>query len=281
LCGVHSWCEAEKLPKNPNKRTLKQDRYRTERQEIEEAAAANLRSGHRGALIVTKLRMMRAPEHHPGFMKVFPNNRHGGRSDGLGLPSLSPMRLGPVNHGQPGLPPAMTIEGFHQFGKVFPTEVDSSGEPVAEWFAMQLDAYRSLEPSRHKPAANATTTGNKNVPLYSAWVQRNGVRKKVTYIESRQFYCGFYERLVAVPDSEAATDFESLRACLDSGYNLQIVGYDGRPVDEKDTDDLAGHLEKMYLDPSAPFGHELVLYTLLAVENPADYPWRRNQTEVF
>ena len=28
-----------------------------------------------------------------------------------------------------------------------------------------------------------------------------------------------------------------------------------------------------YLDISRPFGHELVLYTLLVLENADDYPW--------
>jgi hypothetical protein len=273
LCGVHAKRKTvTALGKNPNKQALTYQKLRRERAAIEAAAEENLQAGRRGNIIVTKLRMMRAPEDHAGYMKLFPNNRHGGRKDGLGLPSLSPMRLGPVEHGQPGLPAAMTIEGLHQANKAFPSEVDDDGEPTEEWAALQLEMYRSTTPSRHKDAAR-TGNGAANAPLYSVWVQRDGERKRVSYVESRQFYCGFYERLVNAPASLAAEDFDALRGCLNAGYNLQIVGYDARPVTVS--------LEEMYLDPSAPFGHELVLYTMLALDNPDSYPWRIHKTEVF
>jgi len=52
---------------------------------------------------------------------------------------------------------------------------------------------------------------------------------------------------------------------LEQGYNLQIVGYDGYNVDKS--------LKKHYSDTKKPFGHELVLYTLLTIQNPKEYPW--------
>lgn len=282
LCGLHARRkpDATLLIKNPNKQALIQDKRKRERVIIEDVAFANLRSNQRGLLIVSKLRMMRAPEDHPGYMKVFPNNRHGGRKDGLGCPSLSPMRLGPVNHGQPGLPPALLLENWHQSNKVFPAEVDETGEPNEAWAKLQLEMYLSPEPARHKPAAR-TTAGNTNEPLYSVWVLPDGTRKKCTYIESRQFYCGFYERLANAVGSEASEDLETLRTCLTSGYNLQIVGYDAHPIDLRNSSSIADNLEKLYLDPSEPFGHELVLYTLLAIPDPMDYPWRRHKTIDF
>jgi len=52
---------------------------------------------------------------------------------------------------------------------------------------------------------------------------------------------------------------------LSEGVNLQIVGYDGYEV----TRSLIDH----YKDPSVPFGHELVLFTLLTEPNSQQYPW--------
>ncbi len=279
VCGVHARAddEAAPLPANPDKKKRAREKLARDRRAVEDAARANTRVGQRGRLIVTKLRMMRAPEDHPGYMKVFPNNRHGGRADGFGCPSLSPMRLGPVDHGQPGLPAARNLENFHQGNKVFRGETDADGEPSAGWAETQLAMYDSDEPQRHKAAAK-TATGNRNAPLYSVWRRPDGEMKKVSYVESRQFYCTFYERLATAPGSEAAADLQALRDCLDAGYNLQIVGYDGRPVDGPD---ILQALHAMYLDASAPFGHELVLCALLAVADPADYPWRRHKTEEF
>lgn len=37
--------------------------------------------------------------------------------------------------------------------------------------------------------------------------------------------------------------------------------------------DQAKTLNEHYVDPTRPFGHGLVLCTLLTVEDPADYPW--------
>ena len=50
-----------------------------------------------------------------------------------GCPALSPMRLGPVEHKQPGLPPAKSLENWWQAGKVYPSEADAAtGEPDYE-----------------------------------------------------------------------------------------------------------------------------------------------------
>jgi hypothetical protein len=51
---------------------------------------------------------------------------------------------------------------------------------------------------------------------------------------------------------------------IKNGYNLNIQGYDGYNVTN-----ILGH----YYDISRPFGHELVLYTLLTEDDPLQYPW--------
>lgn len=290
-CGVHRrgkqarGMDSADLPKRDPAAREQQVRAKlaADRAAVEAAAEANAAAGQRGDLIVSKLRMMRPPEDVAGYMKVFPNNRHGGRRDGYGCPALSPMRLGPVHHGQPGLPPAKSIENAHQGAKRFPGEVDEKGDPTPEALAEQIRMYESDVPQRHKAAAKAGKAGkgcNRNAPLYSLWRRADGTEVRFSYVESRQFYCTFYERLATVAGSEAAEDLAALRACLAAGYNLQIVGYDGRPVPRAAGQSLAATVEAMYLDPSAPFGHELVVYSLLALD-PADYPWRKHKTEDF
>jgi hypothetical protein len=98
-------------------------------------------------------------------------------------------------------------------------------------------------------------------------VDKDKKEHRLNYIQSRQFYCTFYERLASVEP-----DFTKLQQLKDTGTNLQIIGYDAHPI--------VGIVEDAYLDPSAPFGHELVLYTMLT-EEPANWPWRKHKTFDF
>ena len=56
---------------------------------------------------------------------------------------------------------------------------------------------------------------------------------------------------------------------IDYGFNLRIVGYDGYNVTMP--------LEEHYKDISRPFGHELVLYSMLKDE----FVWRKFKTFDF
>jgi len=282
LCGVHArHRKAGLLPRNPRKPELIAERLVADRVVVEEAAEANLRAGRPGQLIATKLLTYRACGTHRGFMKVFPNYRHGGRRDGMGCPSLSPLRLGPVFHNQPGLPVSRSIENCCNANCVYPKEADGTGEPLETWHQTRLKMYNDIRPNRLKAKLKRTDAGKPTMPLYSVWVQPNGAQKKFSNVAARQFFCCYYERLVSKPGSEAAKDLESLRACLAAGYNLEIVGYNARPVTSDEPVYEWELLERMYLDPSLPFGHELVLYTMLSLDNPEDYPWRRYKSEAF
>lgn len=67
----------------------------------------------------SKMNMMKDIGFVTGYINIFPNFKHGNRRDGIGLPSLSPKSIGPVDHGQPGLPLALNLENFHQGNKVY------------------------------------------------------------------------------------------------------------------------------------------------------------------
>jgi hypothetical protein len=266
VCGVHSRNkEREELKKYSRKeeKVIKQEKKTREKQEIERARLINANNNKPGLVVCSKLRMMRAPEDIKGFIKIFPNFKHGGREDGLGMPSLSPMSLGPVHHGQPNLPFAYNIENFHQNAKCFQEEVDENGKPSKLFYDNRLKGYQDKIPHRHKYFG---VEKNKNIPLYFVWVDKDGKEHHLDYITSRQFYCNFYERL-----AKLQPDFEKLKMLLNEGYNLQIIGYDGRYVE---------NLEQAYLDKSYPFGHELVLMSMLILKEE-NYPWRKYKTFNF
>lgn len=263
LCGVHSAkCVGRMtLPINPHKKEYKIAQLHEHERTIELCAQENSRLGIKGKVICYHMGMMKEVDKRPGYLNIFPNYKHGNRTDGLGMPSLSPMAMGPINHLQPDLPPAKNLENFFQSNKAFPSEVDIHGNPKPEFYQTQIDMYLDPVPHRHKEAS-----GHENIPVYSVWVTPEKKELHLSYIESRQVYCHFYEQFAL-----KSPDFHKLQQLIQDGYNLQICGYDSyQPIHD---------LETHYLDPSRPFGHELVLYTLLTTSPP--YPWQIHQTISF
>jgi len=253
LCGVHSKSiPRTKLPKNPNAKQIQIQKQAQHQKEVQQAQKLNQSSSKPGQVVCTPLRMMKLPEDIKGFQKVFPNFRHGNRTDGLGLPSLSPMKLGPVVHNQKDLPLCKTLENFHQFNKVYPQELNDEGKISDVFWKKLKSGYKSDQGQRHK-------YGRQDKPKFSVHKIGDEVRR-YTYIQSRWFYCHHYEKL-----TEGNGDLEMLRKLKREGTNLQLVGYDGYPI-EKDLYDV-------YCDPRRPFGHESVLYVLLTVDSPEEYPW--------
>ena len=92
---------------------------------IEAARASNRAAGRRGEVTLRRMAMMKPIAHTPGAETVFPNNKHAGRTDGVGMATLSPMRLGPVVHGQVGLPNALNLENAYQFVSTSTPDTDA------------------------------------------------------------------------------------------------------------------------------------------------------------
>ena len=265
-CGTHSRnVKRTELPKNPRADEVKANKFELWKTLVDEAAKKNRAAKQSGVLTCAKMLMMKEPPHVDGVLNVFPNYRHQNRKDGFGCASLSPMSLGPVVHEQPGWPVAKTIENYHQFNKVFEREGTklhnrTEAEISPAYYEMRKNAYLDPVPHRHKFAD--LKGKNKNIPVFSVHFTKKGEERRYTYIQSRYFYCHQYEIL-----AKQQADFRTLKQMLLDGKNLQIVGYDAYPV----TDTLWNH----YNDDKRPFGHELVLYTLLKLEDPAEYPWNR------
>lgn len=267
-CGVHSKKEnRKKLKINTNKNKLKEDLLLSRKKLVEKYAQENFENKRKGNVILTKLYMMKEPEHIDGYLKVFPNYKHGNRKDGFGCSSLSPKSIGPINHGQPELPIALNLENFWQFSKVFKNESDEKGNPLPIFYQTQIKGY--LDPIRHRhKEVIKKFKGNKNIPLYFIWriKDNNKIGYKelhLSYYESREIYCKFYEKLTK--NNEA---LKGLKCALKSGYNLQIIGYDSYDVKNKD-------IYECYKNTSKPFGHELVLYCLLTIKKKENYPWNK------
>jgi len=307
-CGMHKCLYAgglpfRELPMNPNAAKNEANKIATAREEIERVAAENRSAKIPGRIVLSKLRMMKPTEPRSGYLNVYPNYKHEEKKDGFGCKYLSPKAMGPINHPQPGLPPAKNLENFHQGNKVFPSQFNQKEmTPTPEFYTTQQKMYVDSEPMRHHPATlHGTTTANKNIPVCSIWRQADGTRKHMTYLQSRQFYCTYYTRFALniiefsdtneVKDCKAKshTAFLRLKKYLADGYNLQICGFDAYPVDltcgEEGQDDetrtVASIMEQCYLDTSRPFGHELVLFTLLVIDDPKQYPWFKHKTEIF
>lgn len=262
LCGVCSKKDKQRVQLTKNKaekQSFRNEELASHQKTIELAKESNKKNGKSGTLICSKMRMMKNPELYQGFINIFPNFRHGSRKDGIGLPSLSPMSIGPIKHNQPGLPECKNLENFHQFNKVFADEIDEKGNVTKLFFDRQLEAYNDPVPHRHKPNSK-----KKNAPVFSIWKDESGKLVRLSYIESRQLYCHYYAESVL-----QNSDFKNLQTMLENGYNLCIYGYDAYNIDKP--------LEECYLDPSRPFGHECVLYCLLKNE----FPWRKYKTLKF
>ena len=255
------------MQKNPNAEINKIAKLNQETMEIENCARENRLKNKHGNVVCYKMKMMKDVEYKKGYLNIFPNYKHLNRKDGLGMPSLSPKAIGPIVHNQPNLPIAKNLENFHQGNKVFSDEVDENGNPTNAFFTTQKNMYNDEIPHRHKKNATKINGQNKNIPLYSIWILQNGTKQRVLYFESRQFYSNYYERHVK-------NDANYLLLCdkIKNGYNLQICGYDAYIVEKT--------VEDHYLDISRPFGHELVLYTMLT-HKESDYPWRKYKTYNF
>jgi hypothetical protein len=254
LCGVHSQKTQRRALQKFNKEE-KKDRYDIRVNDMFKSAEEN--RGKKGELLLCLFRNpLSKPRAIPGFIDVYPNFKPAWQGVGVVVPGLSPMSLGPVNHGQEGLPECLILENFHQGSKRFRQET------ITQFEENRIKYFKDTEPHRHKFKGDEK---NPNIPLYFSWKDQ-----RLGYVESRQFYCNFYERLV-----KDRSEYKILRDSYTQGYKLRICGPDAYPLIPED-------IEKEYLNPDYPFGHERVLYTMILLhDTPEQYPWRKHKTMEF
>jgi hypothetical protein len=154
---------------------------------------------------------------------------------------LSPMLLGPIP--EVG---AQKMENLWQFSKVIKDEVGPDGKPTQLFFDRQKAGFANPDGKRRKAHRSQT--------LFHYW---NG---KILYkVDARkQIYCKHYAELVVKTDA-----YKALEELLNTGTNVQLLGYDGH--DYSAADNLDGsRLLKILEDTSRPWGHEFVLAGLLS-----------------
>ena len=270
LCGVHArkYDNLIKLPKNPNKKKIYQDKIKQMKIEVSKFAQDNKIKGLKGKVLVSKMKMMKSPTYIKGYLNIFPNYKHQNRKDGYGCMKLSPKSLGPINHNMPCLPVSLNLENFHQFAKFWKFELDKNNKIIEKFKQNRIEAYQKNSPKRHKYNKSKLLKYNDNVikPEFSVYYDKFGKEHRYGYIECRYFYCHFYEIL-----AKKEPDFKKIKNMINNGVNINIQGFDGYNV----TSDLWYH----YNDITKPFGHELVLYTMFIEENTKKYPWNRYYKE--
>lgn len=291
LCGVHSRRLEDRvqLQKNPNAEKIKQDIIDSHLSGVLRTVKDNMMNITPGLVTIRRMNLLRSIKFVEGYLPVFPNFRHNDRKDGFCCSSLSPMNLGPViinqsintpedydtcnseikedlvqymdEDGMIHINKAQSIENYHHGSKIFSIDLNESGQVGCKTMLDIINFYNDPVPHRNKYTKKELaklTKSDTNTPLYSVQFI-SGKMYTFSCLESRYFYCHQYEILTARND-----DLFELKKKINQGYNLCIYG--GRGYEP-------GDVYECYNDVSRPFGHELVLYCLLIIEDKCDYPW--------
>ena len=186
-----------------------------------------------------------------GFLNVYLRSRQ----DGISVPGLSPMHLGPVAHGQPTLPPAKTLQGF-MLGNHW-----HRNESEEEFHQHRLELYATATP----PVRKAMSTGEADEWLGVRWWDpvKADTPCWLTTRTSRDLYCRHYASVV-----EGTLEYQQLIDLMDTqGESLRICGAEAREMKEED-------VRQRYGDESQSFSFEQVLFTMLLWRDRVQlYPW--------
>lgn len=259
LCGVHSRnLKREKLPKATLDEKTETKDLSYQKMLTSAKTFAEINKKNNGKVILQRLKgRFSKLEPLEGYLDVYPNGMATYQGIGLVLPKLSPMIIGPINHGQIDLPPAKNLENFHQFSKFY-----SKLESKEEFKISQIKGFNDPIPHRRKFSSSSVR------PDYFVWIDnKEGKEVHLDYFTSRQFYCNFYQRGI-----QKSKELKQLIDLLNDGYNLRICGPDAHP--------LKGGSFESYLDTSVPRGHEFCLYEILT-NTKGDYPWLKFKTFDF
>lgn len=142
-----------------------------------------------------------------------------------------------------GKPDGMPLPLPQQLELVWQSAKKAADEDWSQYFSRRERIYKKQTPKRRYLERGATIAG----ACFGGDL--------VEYIPSRVFYCTAYERAI-----RTTAEFGLLKALVDAGFNLLLLGPDGYP--------LEGSLEGAYNDSSVPFGHERVLVAMLREEMP-------------
>jgi hypothetical protein len=213
------------------------------------ATKYNCAVGRKGSLEFYNMLPVERVVPRKGAVAVFFGpNKH---NIGWDISSLCPNRVGPIDHRQPGLPPAVNLDHWYNGSKWFK---DRTRDEFESW---RRTMYTNLE--LHYPETVKSTQGKDIEPNWFVWVDREGNEKKLDRLSARQAYCTLYERAV-----RSMPDYVKIKEALRGGTNIVICGRAGyHPGD---------NIEARYYDTSRPFCAELILYAILKMKSNKR-PW--------
>jgi hypothetical protein len=149
--------------------------------------------------------------------------------------ALAPRFLGPLVFD--GVP-AVNLANVWTYSQVTAQDL-RNGAIKPEWFEHRRWGFG--QPDKKRSA--------QQTPLF--WLWEGGAQ--LDLVQARKAYCALYARLVQAKD-----EYRELHLLVQQGYNLQLFGYDAWDFTEQ-----GKTLLQAIEDPTARFGHELVLYGLL------------------
>jgi len=256
VCSIHSLsAKRRKLEKNP--KSEKETLYDARARKIKMVSLKNKAESKRGDVIVSRMEKGGRFVRRDGYLSVFPGFGDSKRRDGFVANNLSLESLGPVRHGQAGLPVCKNIKNYHQYNLIYDDEVDENGDLVPSFYKLQKRGYINILPKQCKfDQLKMAEKGDTYKPI--SYLHDH---KRYTLVEARQFYCEQYEKLVV-----ETGEFKQLKQMVNDGTNMMIVGYGGYPVTKEE-------LCECYADPTREFSQELLLFSMLVIDDPFDYPW--------
>jgi hypothetical protein len=261
LCDSHAVDHesATRLPYSDPKR-----RARIGKALVEKYREQNQADGCDGRVIITNIDLVsEAAQPAVGYYPVYPEwGLSKPPSDGFACAELSPQSLGPIEHGQPGLPPAKNLVNLWLGSACFATDLDDNGNPSDVFYSNRLAFYQD-----HEPYHSVCQQVDSLNPAFFVWVNPQGVETRLTPLEFRRIYCTIYEHLV-LPHPR----FAFISTLVAKHVNVQLCIYGAVPFGY-DCDSA----EDAYLDPNESFGYERILHTMLTLrQNPKAYPWRKS-----
>ena len=282
-CGIHSDKSSRKeLPKLNKQEKIQRQKEVDEKHELTilEEKQKRIEKKEKGIVITHKMRMMHNVIQKPGYRDYFPNFRHANHPGGIGCATLSPKSLFIVKHGQPGLPDAQNIENMHQSCKKYKWETREEFNKHRIAFYLSSFAYRHKTKQTCQEALGKLEEEKKSskrkreekekeedkIWEYFVWRDQDGKEYELDICASRQFYCNFYENYVS-----NLPEFLFMKKKLEEGENMRICGYDAFEINKD-------NYISLYLNPDQSFGHELLLWTLLNIEDSSKWPWRMFRT---
>jgi hypothetical protein len=139
------------------------------------------------------------------------------------------------------------FENYWQYSKVY--SVDNVNGILGEsFFNRRAEGFQSTKAKRRVfPAKSGITT------LCSYY---DG--KLYQYLESRVFYCSGYSML-----AEAHAKYKEIKRIMESGQNILILDLDAPSWESHNQELTPEFFEKEYNDTTHPFGHGMVLCSML------------------